>query len=57
VLHRAGLESFRPERVHKLNRSTNIHPTLLVERGFPYPTELRTGLAAWRDADPPGEFV
>lgn len=57
VLHRAGLESFRPERVQKLNRSTNVRPRLLVELGFPYPTRLRTGLAAWRDAEPAGEFV
>lgn len=57
VLHRAGVESFRPERVEKLNRSTNILPTVLAECGFAYQTTLRTGLAAWRDADPAGEFV
>jgi nucleoside-diphosphate-sugar epimerase len=57
ALHKAGVESFRPERVHKLNRSTNIRPQVLVESGFTFPTTLRTGLAAWRDADPAGEFV
>ena len=57
MLHKAGVESFRPERVHKLNRSTNIEPRVLREHGFAYPTTLRTGLAAWRDADPAGEFV
>lgn len=57
LLFRMGVESFRPERVHKLNRSTNICPDVLVEHGFPYPTTLRTGLAAWRDAAPCGEFV
>jgi len=57
ILHKAGVESFRPERVHKLNRSTNIQPRVLVESGFPFPTTLRTGLAAWRDAEPAGEFV
>ncbi len=57
VLFRAGVESFRPERVRKLDRSTNIRPAVLLGHGFPYPTTLRTGLAAWRDAAPAGEFV
>jgi len=57
LLFKAGVESFRSERVHKLNRSTNIRPQLLVASGFRFPTTLRTGLAAWRDADPRGEFV
>jgi nucleoside-diphosphate-sugar epimerase len=56
-LQKAGVESFRPERVHKLNTSTNILPRVLVEHGFSFPTTLRTGLAAWRDAEPVGEFV
>jgi hypothetical protein len=30
---------------------------VLLRSGFSYPTTLRTGLAAWRDADPAGEFV
>ena len=57
ILFKAGVESFRPERVQKLNRSTNIHPQALVEAGYPYATSLHTGLAAWRDAPPAGEFV
>ncbi len=57
ALHRAGVESFRPERVEKLNRSTNVLPRVLLECSFPYPTTLRSGLAAWRDAEPIGEFV
>jgi len=57
LLHKAGVESFRPERVQKLNRSTNIHARVLSDSGFDYPTTLRTGLAAWRDAEPAGEFV
>jgi hypothetical protein len=57
ALHTAGFESFRPERVRKLDRSTNIRPRRLVEAGFPYPTTLETGIAAWRDAAPAGQFV
>ena len=57
VLHAAGFEAFQPERVRKLDRSTNIQPRRLAEAGFPYATSLRTGLAAWRDATPAGEFV
>jgi len=30
---------------------------VLVESGFAFSTTLRTGLAAWRDANPAGEFV
>jgi hypothetical protein len=43
--------------VRKLDRSTNILPRRLAEAGYPYRTTLRTGLAAWRDAAPKGEFV
>jgi nucleoside-diphosphate-sugar epimerase len=57
VLYKAGIESFRPERVQKLNRSTNIHPQVLLDKGYPYRTTLRSGLAQWRDAEPKGEFV
>lgn len=57
VLHAAGAESFRPERVHKLNRSTNIHPAALLAGGYRFRTDLRSGLAAWRDAEPAGRFV
>jgi GlcNAc-P-P-Und epimerase len=57
LLYKAGVESFRPERVQKLNRSTNIHPKVLLESGYSYRTTLRTGLAAWLDAAPAGEFV
>jgi nucleoside-diphosphate-sugar epimerase len=57
ALHKAGVESFRPERVQKLHRSTNIQPSVLMERNYPYRTSLRTGLAAWRDAEPVGKFL
>jgi hypothetical protein len=41
----------------KLVRSTNIVPELLVEKQFPYETDLREALRRWRDEPPVGEFV
>jgi GlcNAc-P-P-Und epimerase len=57
VLNHAGARSFNPERVMKLVRSTNIVPELLIEKKFPYETDLREALRRWRDAPPVGEFV
>ena len=58
LLHKAGVESFRPERVHKLNRSTNIEPCML---GASTASRIRRRCARdwrrWRDADPAGKFV
>jgi nucleoside-diphosphate-sugar epimerase len=57
VLNFAGARSFNPERVMKLVRSTNIVPELLIEKQFPYETDLREALRRWRDTPPLGEFV
>lgn len=52
-----GFRSFDPARVKKLVMSTNIEPAELIRCGYPYETDLRSGIAAWRDAPPAGEFV
>lgn len=57
VLAALGLKTFDPDRVRKLITSTNIEPSELVRAGFEYETDLRSGFARWREADPPGEFV
>ena len=57
LLKAAGLNTFDPERVTKLMRSTNIEPARLAEAGYVYETDLHSALARWRDADPRGEFV
>ena len=57
LLSAVGLKTFDPERVRKLVASTNIQAHELRERGFPYETDLRTAIASWREADPPGQFV
>jgi len=57
LLYRAGVESFHPQRVEKLNRSTNIYPRRLVELGYPYRTDLHSGLDTWRRLSPSGAFV
>lgn len=57
LLSAFGLKTFDPERVRKLVASTNIRAEELNRRGFPYETDLRSAIARWRDADPPGEFV
>jgi nucleoside-diphosphate-sugar epimerase len=57
VLSAAGLKTFDPDRVKKLFNSTNVVPAALVEGGYPYETDLREGIARWRDAEPRGQFV
>jgi GlcNAc-P-P-Und epimerase len=57
LLSALGLKTFDPERVKKLVASTNIRAGELRERDFPYETDLRTAIARWRAADPPGQFV
>jgi GlcNAc-P-P-Und epimerase len=57
VLAALGLKTFDPERVRKLVTSTNIEARALAEAGFEYETDLRSGIARWRAADPPGRFV
>jgi nucleoside-diphosphate-sugar epimerase len=52
-----GLKTFDPERVRKLTASTNIVPAELTRRDFQYGTDLRSGIARWREADPAGRFV
>lgn len=57
VLAALGLKTFDPERVRKLVTSTNIEAGVLAQEGFDYETDLRSGIARWRAADPPGRFV
>ena len=57
LLSAVGLKTFDPDRVRKLVASTNVQAHELSERGFPYETDLRSAIARWRAADPPGQFV
>jgi nucleoside-diphosphate-sugar epimerase len=57
LLSAVGLKTFDPDRVRKLVASTNIQAHELRERGFPYETDLRSAIARWRRANPPGQFV
>jgi nucleoside-diphosphate-sugar epimerase len=57
LLSAVGLKTFDPDRVRKLVASTNIQAHELSERGFSYETDLRSAIARWRAADPPGQFV
>lgn len=57
LLSAVGFKTFDPERVSKLVASTNIRAGELSERDFPYETDLRSAIARWREADPPGQFV
>ncbi len=57
LLSAVGLKTFDPDRVRKLVASTNIQAHELSERGFDYETDLRSAIARWRAADPPGQFV
>ena len=44
------------ERILKLVRSTRVEPEWLKDRGYPFGTDLRRALAAWRD-ETGGTFV
>ena len=43
---------FDPERVKKLLQSTRVSPGWLLEQGYQFKTDLRTGLESWRKEDP-----
>lgn len=57
LLSALGLKTFDPDRVGKLVASTNIQARELSQRGFEYETDLRSAIARWRAANPPGQFV
>jgi len=57
-LNSMGLpNNIHPLRMYKLVRSTNIHPTELLRRGYNFPTDLVQGLRRWYDDNPVGQFV
>jgi len=41
------LRSRTLERIRKLTDSTNVYPATLVERGYPFETDLDSGIASW----------
>lgn len=45
------------ERIQKLLTSTYVVPQELAQRGFSWKTDIESGLKAWHDDDPVGEFV
>lgn len=48
VAGRVGVKTgINRARIHKLVRSTNIYPGYLVEQGYPFGTDVRTGIEAW----------
>lgn len=48
VLQRAGLRTgINRARIRKLVRSTNVYPGYLVEHGYPFGTDVRSGIDAW----------
>jgi nucleoside-diphosphate-sugar epimerase len=48
VLGKAGVKTgINRARIQKLIRSTNIYPAYLVDQGYPYGTDVRTGIEAW----------
>lgn len=55
VVRKGG--DLHPDRVLKVMRSTNIHPTELGKRGFQFETNLESALERWLADDPKGEFV
>jgi nucleoside-diphosphate-sugar epimerase len=58
LLNALGLKNgIHPARMHKLVKSTNIVPCELVNRGYPYRTDLEEGLRRWIKDEPAGEFV
>jgi len=57
VLAALGLKTFDPDRVKKLVTSTNIEALELAREGYEYKTDLKSGIARWHAADPPGRFV
>jgi len=58
MLNVLGLKNgIHPARIYKLVRSTNIVPKELMKRGYPYRTDLESGLRRWIMDEPAGEFV
>jgi len=53
-----GLKNgINPARMYKLIRSTYVVPGELMNRGYPYQTDLEEGLRRWLMDDPKGDFV
>ena len=44
------------QRIAKLHHSTNIRPEFLLREGYQYETTLSSGLQAWLQKEPAGEF-
>jgi nucleoside-diphosphate-sugar epimerase len=58
VLGAAGIStSINRSRVLKLVKSTNIVPKTLCDLGYHFETDLREGLARWREDSPSREFT
>ena len=58
LLNALGLKNgIHPARMYKLVKSTNVVPTELVKRGYPYRTDLEDGLRRWQKDEPTGEFI
>jgi nucleoside-diphosphate-sugar epimerase len=49
--------ALNPERIRKVTASTNIVPSVLVDSGFTWETDLVTALRRWRDEEPVGRFL
>lgn len=48
AMGRVGLRTgINRARIHKLVRSTNIYPAYLVDQGYPFGTDVRSGIEAW----------
>ena len=49
LLDKVGLKTgINTPRIMKLVESTNVYPKVLVERGYKYRTDLRTGVELWK---------
>jgi nucleoside-diphosphate-sugar epimerase len=57
VLKRIGISAVDPERIQKLMVSTDVRGELLASSGYRWQSDLRSGIADWRDRPPSGEFV
>jgi nucleoside-diphosphate-sugar epimerase len=48
ALGKIGLRSgINRARIHKLVRSTNVYPGYLVDAGYPFGTDVHSGIEAW----------
>lgn len=58
LLGRLGLcNSFHPERIRELYRSTNVVPKKLCEAGFRFATDLQGAIHRWYEEEPYGHFM